>query len=289
MTYLISGLNVGMASTSRTVGYSDNDNVWFVYGVPECVELSVHRTRDEAVGAAFADVTRDGGWLTVHYSDGSVESQQEYPAVPAATDAVSPAGPDQPRHGEGGASPFSPRFAPSTVSLSLPPSLPPSFADERDVEAHPLDSRLGQGLDLLGVAGLVGIPLVSGVYSPEMLAAAPGAPWLLYSVSFSWALGFALLAVALSFGLRQARLGEFVSALLCFGLSGYIAGEIGVGGLGRALEQGGSLVESLGTMLTSALHAYGPGGAVATAAVGVFFGWRLARHLPGSLVNWRSA
>lgn len=273
-----------MASTSRTVGYSDNDNVWFVYGVPECVELSVHRTRDEAVGAAFADVRRDGGWLTVHYSDGSVESQQEYPAVPAATDAVRPAGPDQPRQGEGGASPFSLSLAPSTVSLSLPPS----FADDRDVEAEPPDSRLGQGLDLLGMAGLVGIPLVSGVYSPEMLAAAPGAPWLLYSVSFSWALGFALLAVALSFGLRQARLGELVSALLCFGFSGYIAGEIGVGGLGRALEQGGSLVESLGTMLTSALHAYGPGGAVATAAVGVFFGWRLARHLPGSLVR-RSA
>ncbi len=272
-----------MVSTSRTVGYSDNDNVWFVSSVPDCVELSVHCTRDEAVGAAFAEVTRDGGWLTVHYSDGSVESQQEYPAVPAATDAVSPAGPGRPR--QGGASSISPRFAPSTVALSVVPS----FADDRDVEAEPPDSLLGQGLDLLGVVGLVGLPLVSGVYSPVMLAAAPGAPWLLYSVSFSWALGFALLAVALSFGLRQARLGELVSALLCFGLSGYIAGEIGVGGLGSALEQGGSLPESLGTMLTSAVHAYGPGGAVAAAAVGVFFGWRLARHLPGSLVNRRSA
>lgn len=280
-----------MVSTSRTVGYSDNDDVWFVSSVPDCVELSVHRTRDEAVGVAFADVTRGGGWLTVHYSDGAVESQQEYPAVTASADAPSAAGPDHPR--QGGASPFSPgfspgfapRFSPSTVSLSVVPSI----ADDRDVEAEPPDSRLGQGLDLLGVAGFVGIPLVSGVYSPEILAATPGAPWMLYSVSFSWALGFALVAVALSFGLRQARLGELVSALLCFVFSGYIAGEIGVGGLGTALEQGGSLLESLGSMLTSALHAYGPGGAVAAAAVGVFFGWRLARHLPGSLVNRRSA
>ncbi|MBG6058015.1 hypothetical protein IWX89_001453 [Cryobacterium sp. MP_M3] len=252
------------------------------------MELSVHRTRDEAVGVAFADVTRDGGWLTVHYSDGAVESQQEYPAMATAptvpTDAASPAGSDQPRPGGVGASPFAPEFAPGFAPSTVALSLVPSFADDRDVDAEPPDSRLGHGLDLLGVAGFVGIPLVSGVYSPEMLAAAPGAPWLLYSVSFSGALGFALLAVALSFGL-QARLGELVSALLCFGLSGYIAGEIGVGGLGSALEQGGSLLESLGTMLTSALHAYGPGGAVATAAVGVFFGWRLARHLPGSLVN----
>ncbi|TFC18363.1 hypothetical protein E3O19_04590 [Cryobacterium algoritolerans] len=232
--------------------------------------MSGHATREEAVDAAFAAVTRDGGWLTVHYSDGAVESHQQFAAAATSHESSSP-GPDRPR----------------TLESNVP-----SLVDERQALAETGDSRLGQELDLLdllGVVGLVGIPLVSGVYSPEILAAARGETWVLYSVSLTWALGFALVAVAASFGLRQARLGELVSAVLCFALSGYLAGEIGVGGLGAALEQGGSLFESLGSMLTSALHAYGPGGAVATAAIGVFFGWRLARHLPGSMANWRGA
>ncbi len=249
------------------VGYSDVENAWVVFSVPECAPVSGHATREEAVDAAFAAVTRDGGWLTVHYRDGAIESHRQYAAAATSNESSSAA-----------------LDRPGTLGSNVP-----SLVGDRQAVAETGDSRLGQELDVLGVVGLVGIPLVSGVYSPEILAAARGATWVLYSVSLTWALGFALVAVAASFGLRQGRLGEIVSAVLCFALSGYLAGEIGVGGLGAALEQGGSLFESLGSMLTSALHAYGPGGAVATAAIGVFFGWRLARHLPGSMVNWRGA
>ncbi|TFD70550.1 hypothetical protein [Cryobacterium fucosi] len=79
--------------------------MWFVYSVPECEELSGHSTRDEAVGAAVAEATR-GGWLTVHYSDGAVESQQEYPAVTESSDAATPSGADPPRTLEAAASSF---------------------------------------------------------------------------------------------------------------------------------------------------------------------------------------
>ncbi len=324
------------------VGYSDPENRWVVYSVPECEPLSGFPTRDEAVGAALAEVTRGGGWLTVHFSDGAIESQQQYAAAERSAGSADSAGSaylhdylpgdlsTETADGAGVARTVRRR----TVQAEAPPSgglvVSPSplaslgsssvenglvsFTEQRsrsmpddrglllaedhvaslvaDLELDPPEtvvSRLDQGLDLLGVLGLFGMPLVTGVYSLEILAATQGGTLILYSVSLTWALGFALLAVALSSGLRQARLGELVAAFLCFVLSGYIAGEIGVGGFAAAVAESGSMFESMGGMLASAVHAYGPGGAVATAAIGVFFGWRIARRLPGSRLNARGA
>jgi hypothetical protein len=274
------------------VGYSESKNRWVVFSVPEFEPVNGYTTRDEAVGVALADVCREGGWLTVHFGDGAVESHRQYAAARAST-ASGPPEAALRRDQEVEVAPLIEDREASFVEdreASFGENRAGSRVERREPDpAAVVDSRPGRALDLLSVVGLFGIPLVTGVYSSEILVAAQNDTRVLYAVGLAWAWGFAVVAVAMSGGLRQPRRGGLVAALLCFVVSGYIAGEIGVGGLAASVARSGSLFESVRGMLSSALHAYGPGGAVATAGMGVFFGWRIARRLPGSKPNPREA